>query len=59
MMINFTEHLDPAIRHPYGAQAEAQNQLDTMQDDVNFSHVFKRVQSEYLMTSEDGDFVDM
>ena len=30
-----------------------------MLSDDKFSHVFKRVESEYLLTSEDGDFVNM
>ena len=28
-------------------------------NDDKFSHIFKRVQNEYLMTSEDGEFVNM
>ena len=28
-------------------------------DDENFSHIFKRIKSEYLVTSDDGDLVNM
>ena len=28
-------------------------------NDDFFSHIFKKVQSEYLLTSDDGEFVDM
>jgi hypothetical protein len=30
-----------------------------MLQDNNFSHIFKRVESEFLLTTEDGDFVNM
>ena len=30
-----------------------------MLQDENFSHIFKRVESEFLLTTEDGDFVNM
>lgn len=60
MMINFDEHLDPAYRKGYNAAGStSQNLEEAMLEDSNFSHVFKRVNSEYLMTSEDGDFVNM
>ena len=27
--------------------------------DENFSHIFKKIESKYLMTSDDGEFVNM
>ena len=32
---------------------------DSIYEDDYFSHIFKRIQSEYLVTSDDGEFVDM
>ena len=30
-----------------------------LMNDENFSHIFKEVRSEYLVTSDDGEFVNM
>ena len=32
---------------------------DFMMDDDNFSHIFKQIKTEQLVTSADGDFVTM
>ena len=54
--INVDEHLDPNLQQSWLNYKTAGSHL--MNDD-NFSHIFKRVKTEHLLTGMDGDFISM
>ena len=56
LSLTFDEHLSTEL---FDKMQDLESVRNELYDDDYFSHIFKRVQSEYLVTSDDGEFVDM
>ena len=56
LSLNFDEHLSKDL---FEKMQEMEEVKDSIYEDDYFSHIFKRIQSEYLVTSDDGEFIDM
>ena len=56
LTVDFNEHLSPDL---YEDLKKQQQLLSTRYQDPYFGHIFEEVQSEYLVASDDGDYVNM
>ena len=54
--LSIDEHIEPKVRNAYHDLLNIGKEL--MVDD-KFSHIFKKVESEHLVSGIDGDFVNM
>ena len=56
LTLNFDEHIEQSLRDKMYEMKDIGSEL--MNDDY-FSHIFKKVKSEHMLTSADGEFVNM
>ena len=54
MAVNLDEHLETEVQDSWQTYLSAN---DALTADDNFSHIFKQVKTEHLVTSADGNFV--
>ena len=54
--LTFNDHLGEGLKSAWKDLTESSAEL---MNDEYFSHIFKRFKSEYLVTSADGEFVNM